>query len=95
MANAVPRRRRRVRRSQDLFRRRYELRTGQVLGPTLISRDDHGHVVRRAIVAPDFVGKRLASYRDMITSCANELIDGSPTTPTSTWCKQFTRAPAG
>ncbi len=54
----------------------YELSTGQVIGPTLISRDDHGHVVRRSIVAPDFVGKRLASYRDMITDCSDALIDG-------------------
>ncbi len=53
----------------------YELTTGEVIGPTLISRDDHGHVVRRSIVAPDFVGKRLAGYRDMIGECANALID--------------------
>lgn len=57
----------------------YELSTGQVIGPTLISRDDHGHVVRRSIVAPDFVGKRLATYRDMIAACANALIDGFET----------------
>ena len=31
----------------------YELTTGQVVGPTLISRDDYGHVVRRKIVALD------------------------------------------
>ena len=53
----------------------YEGSTGQVLGPTLISRDDHGHVVRRSIVAPDFVGKRLAGYRQMITDCATDLVD--------------------
>ncbi|MGI9625117.1 MAG: cytochrome P450 [Acidimicrobiales bacterium] len=53
----------------------YELTTGQVIGPTLISRDDHGHVVRRSIVAPDFVGKRLAKYEDTIVSSANALID--------------------
>jgi pulcherriminic acid synthase len=53
----------------------YEGSTGQVLGPTLISRDDHGHVVRRSIVAPDFVGKRLAGYRDMITGCAANLVE--------------------
>lgn len=54
----------------------YEHSTGKVLGPTLISRDDYGHVVRRKIVAPDFVGNRLAGYRDMITSAASRLIDG-------------------
>ena len=53
----------------------YELSTGQVIGPTLISRDDHGHVVRRKIVAPDFVGNRLATYREMIEACASELIE--------------------
>jgi len=53
----------------------YEGRTGAVLGPTLISRDDHGHVVRRSIVAPDLVGKRLAHYRSMIEGCAHALID--------------------
>ena len=58
----------------------YELTTGQVVGPTLISRDDYGHVVRRRIVAPDFVGNRLKSYEDIIIDCATKLIDrfGSP-----------------
>lgn len=54
----------------------YEDRTGAVLGPTLISRDDHGHVLRRSIIAPDFVGKRLATFFDLIEHCANDLIDG-------------------
>lgn len=53
----------------------YEETTGQVLGPTLISRDDHGHVVRRKIVAPDFVGKRLAAYQSMISAIASSLIN--------------------
>lgn len=53
----------------------YEDRTGAVLGPTLISRDDHGHVLRRSIVAPDFVGKRLATFFDLIAACASQLID--------------------
>ena len=53
----------------------YEDKTGAVLGPTLISRDDHGHVVRRSIVAPDFVGKRLATYRPVVEDCAHALID--------------------
>ena len=44
----------------------YDLTTGQVVGPTLISRDDYGHVVRRSIVAPDFVGKRLQTYEHLI-----------------------------
>ena len=48
----------------------YDLTTGQVVGPTLISRDDYGHVVRRSIVAPDFVGKRLQTYEHLISECA-------------------------
>ena len=46
----------------------YELSTGKVVGPTLISRDDYGHVVRRKMVAPDFVGKRLAAYGGEISA---------------------------
>lgn len=53
----------------------YEQSTGEVLGPTLISRDDYGHVVRRKIVAPDFVGNRLAGYAELISGCATDLID--------------------
>ena len=53
----------------------YELTTGQVVGPTLISRDDYGHVVRRKIVAPDFVGNRLKSYEQLVINCVNELIN--------------------
>lgn len=53
----------------------YEQTTGEVLGPTLISRDDHGHVVRRTIVAPDFVGKRLAMHHELIEQCSTALID--------------------
>ena len=52
----------------------YDLTTGQVVGPTLISRDDYGHVVRRSIVAPDFVGKRLQTYEHLISDCAENLI---------------------
>jgi len=53
----------------------YEQSTGRVLGPTLISRDDRGHVVRRSIVAPDFVGKRLQRSVPMVESCSSALID--------------------
>jgi len=53
----------------------YEQSTGRLLGPTLISRDDQGHVDRRSIVAPDFVGKRLQRSLPLVRSCATELID--------------------
>lgn len=70
----------------------YEDRTGAVLGPTLISRDDHGHVLRRSIVAPDFVGKRLANFFDLITACATELIDRfDPATGRVDLVRQFSK----
>ena len=67
----------------------YELSTGKVVGPTLISRDDYGHVVRRKMVAPDFVGKRLAAYGGEIERCATELIDGFAETGTADLVAQF------
>ncbi len=68
----------------------YENRTGAVLGPTLISRDDHGHVVRRSIVAPDLVGKRLQHYRGLIEDAANALIDQFVADGRVDLVKQFT-----
>lgn len=53
----------------------YEQSTGRVLGPTLISRDDYGHVARRSIVAPDFVGKRLQKSLPIVDGCSRKLID--------------------
>ena len=58
----------------------YELSTGKVVGPTLISRDDYGHVVRRKIVAPDFVGNRLKAYEQLIEDCVSNLIDNFAST---------------
>ena len=58
----------------------YELSTGKVVGPTLISRDDYGHVVRRKIVAPDFVGNRLKAYEQLIEDCVGNLIDNFAST---------------
>ena len=58
----------------------YELSTGKVVGPTLISRDDYGHVVRRTIVAPDFVGNRLKAYEQLIEDCVSNLIDNFAST---------------
>ena len=46
-----------------------------MVGPTLISRDDYGHVVRRSIVAPDFVGKRLQGYEHLISECENLILN--------------------
>ena len=69
----------------------YENLTGAVVGPTLISRDDHGHVLRRSIVAPEFAGKRLAQYQAAIEQCANDLIDRFAGEHRVDLIRQFTR----
>jgi cytochrome P450 len=69
----------------------YEQLTGSVVGPTLISRDDHGHVLRRSIVAPEFAGKRLAHYQAAIEACANDLIDRFVGRRRVDLIRQFTR----
>ncbi|HEX6657803.1 MAG TPA: cytochrome P450 [Ilumatobacter sp.] len=48
---------------------------GVVFGPTMLQMDGRDHVVRRTIVAPEVVGKRLAGYRELIARNAIELID--------------------
>lgn len=68
----------------------YEGRTGAVLGPTLISRDDHGHVVRRSIVAPDLVGKRLEAWRGLVVDAATSLIDRFAGEPRVDLIRQYT-----
>ena len=67
----------------------YELSTGKVVGPTLISRDDYGHVVRRKIVAPDFVGNRLKAYEQLIEDCGSNLIDNIASTKTISLVSEF------
>ena len=52
----------------------YDLTTGQVVGPTLISRDDYGHIVRRSIVAQTLFGKQLKAYEHLISECVDNLI---------------------
>ena len=69
----------------------YEHLTGAVVGPTLISRDDHGHVLRRNIVAPEFAGKRLAQYQAAIERCASDLIDRFAGDRRVDLIRQFTR----
>lgn len=53
----------------------YSKSLGVVFGPTMLEMDGRDHVVRRTIVAPEVVGKRLAGYRELITRNAEELID--------------------
>ena len=67
----------------------YELSTGKVVGPTLISRDDYGHVVRRKIVAPDFVGNRLKAYEQLIEDCVGNLIDNFASTEKISLVSEF------
>ena len=62
-----------------------------MVGPTLISRDDHGHVLRRSIVAPEFAGKRLAQYQAAIEQCASDLIDRFVGERRVDLVRQFTR----
>jgi pulcherriminic acid synthase len=53
----------------------YTGNTGAVLGTTLLEMDGMDHVVRRSIVAPEFVGKRLDAYHEVIDRNARDLIE--------------------
>ena len=53
----------------------YAKSLGVVFGPTMLQMDGRDHVVRRTIVAPEVVGKRLDGYRVLIERNAREMID--------------------
>ena len=53
----------------------YAKSLGVVFGPTMLQMDGRDHVVRRTIVAPEVVGKRLDGYRTLIETNASEMID--------------------
>jgi cytochrome P450 len=53
----------------------YEASLGRVFGPTLLQMDGRDHVVRRTMIAPQMMGKRLEGYRSMIENAATLLID--------------------
>ena len=53
----------------------YEASLGKVFGPTMLQMDGHDHVVRRTIIAPEVVGKRLDGYKALIERNATKLID--------------------
>ena len=53
----------------------YSTNTGEVFGRTLLEMDGRDHVVRRSIVAPEFVGRRLQEFTDVIDRNARELIE--------------------
>jgi cytochrome P450 len=61
--------------SERWSNRYYAKSLGAVFGPTMLQMDGHDHVVRRTIVAPEVVGKRLGGYRDLIERNAIELVD--------------------
>jgi cytochrome P450 len=53
----------------------YAASLGRVFGPTLLQMDGRDHVVRRTMIAPQMMGKRLEGYRAMIEDAATLLID--------------------
>jgi cytochrome P450 len=53
----------------------YERSLGVVFGPTMLQMDGRDHVVRRTIIAPEVVGKRLAGYVELIRSNVDALLD--------------------
>lgn len=61
--------------SEHFSNRVYEASVGKVFGPTMLQMDGREHVVRRTIIAPEVVGKRLDGYRSLIERNAVKLID--------------------
>jgi len=53
----------------------YAKTLGVVFGPTMLQYDGRDHVVRRTIIAPELVGKRLDGYKVLIERNAEQLID--------------------
>ncbi len=58
-----------------LSNRVYARTVGKVFGPSMLQMDGHEHVQRRKIVAPQMMGRRLASYADVIDQVAAEIVD--------------------
>jgi cytochrome P450 len=61
--------------SERFSNRFYAKTLGVVFGPTMLEMDGRDHVVRRTIVAPEVVGRRLDGYRVLIERNAREMID--------------------
>jgi cytochrome P450 len=57
-----------------LSNRVYGRTVGKVFGRSMLEMDGYEHVHRRTIVAPQMVGKRLASYASVITSVADRVV---------------------
>jgi cytochrome P450 len=60
--------------SETWSNRFYAKSLGVVFGPTMLEMDGRDHVVRRTIIAPEVVGRRLDGYRELITRNAEELL---------------------
>jgi cytochrome P450 len=58
-----------------LSNRVYERTVGKVFGPSMLQMDGHEHVQRRKIVAPQMMGRRLASYAAIVDAVAQEIVD--------------------
>jgi pulcherriminic acid synthase len=60
--------------TEVLSNRLYRKTLGAVFGPNLLQLDGRDHVQRRTIVAPLFMGNRLAAYRPLIEATAERLV---------------------
>lgn len=63
---------------ENFSNRLYRSTLGVVFGPTMLDMDGHDHVVRRKIVAPEFVGRRFEPYYAAIDRNARALIGAFP-----------------
>jgi pulcherriminic acid synthase len=61
---------------ERLSNRSYLFTTGRVFGSTMLDLDGPDHVARRSVVAPEFVGKRLAAFLPVLERNIAELIEG-------------------
>ena len=68
----------------------YAKSLGVVFGPTMLQMDGRDHVVRRTIVAPEVVGKRLDGYRELIERNTIEMIEKFRSRGTADLIQEFT-----
>lgn len=61
--------------SENWSNQMYSKSLGVVFGPTMLQYDGREHVVRRTIIAPELVGRRLDGYKVLIERNAEQLID--------------------
>jgi cytochrome P450 len=61
---------------ESLSNRVYARTVGKVFGASMLQMDGRGHVDRRKVVAPQFVGRRLGRFDSVVRSAALEVING-------------------